>query len=138
VRQSQLRVARFDALEEQYIDIERARPKSEAPPAVTRLLDRLAGAQQLARRKARLETQDLVEEGRLVDDVLRRGLVDTRRSEQRRAGQPRKSDAGRGQIGGAVSKVRAEGHEGATPLRRTRLSVALIGLHTGPFVHQRA
>ena len=78
----QLGIVGRDVLEQQYIDIERARAKAQGAHATMLALDALALGQQVQRLQAGLQADHLVEERVLVVALLRSGLIDARRGDE--------------------------------------------------------
>ena len=130
MRERELGIVGLGVLEEQYIDIERARAKAEFSHPAVLALDALAFVQQVQRLQTRLETDDLVEEGVLLFELLGRRLVDPGSGDDAGGGERRERFARGAQVPRPVAEVRAEGHEGA-PARRRAERRALGDFSTG-------
>src|SRR5664280_1686067 len=137
MRQHQFWLLELDVLEEEYIDIERARPEAEPPHAPVFTLDALALRQEVVGFQSGLHAHHLVEEVRLVGVVVRRRLVDTRRHQHGRPRQRRKGVARRREHGLAVAHVGNAREKGALAarvahrVRTTSTRAASTGTLTG-------
>jgi hypothetical protein len=98
VRERELGIVGRDVLEEQYIDIERARAKAQGAHTTVLALDALALVQQVQRLQARLQADHLVEERILIAALLRSGLVDAGRGDEGGGGQRRERFARGAQV----------------------------------------